>query len=527
MRINTIKKWSLRVGGVIVVLIVLAIITLLFLFNRTVDNIYGGRTQIVDHVQFQADIKPTAITNVSVLSPDGTKMLTDRTVLLSDGEIVSIMQDGGVPDGMFLIDGHGKFLIPGLVDSHMHLHSSPNDLLLYVANGVTQIRSMNGSDADLDLKQEIENGRIGPHYYVSSPSMNSADGFGSVGEGSFPSWIPQPVALWFARKAFNIHITHNPEQAADDARSFIHKGYDGIKLYGFLTMESNHAILDVTDKLNVPSVSHLPDTFPLSELRTTKLQEVAHIEEIVKLLLAEFGSLRNQGGDAFLEFVEGRKEEIIGDLVANDIAVQSTLWFSETLYDQIFDLETKIREINLEYANPGIVEGAPTSGTGWLPGLNKFQTYVGDTSEEIAFRKEFWGAREEAHRVLLKAMVDAGVTILAGTDSNGWLTVPGFALHDELQSLNRAGMTTVQTLHAATAAPAKRIKNNAGIIETGRRADLVLLNANPLLDIKNTTAIDTVILNGRILGRQQLDDMLDAVKSANAASRKLDIDLYK
>ncbi len=527
MRMSTIRKWSLRVGGVIVILLTLAMITFYVLINRTVDKIYGGQTQIANYAQFQVDAKPTAITNVSVLSPDGTEMLADRTVLLSEGEITSITQESDVPDGMLIIDGKGKFLIPGLVDSHMHLHRSPNDLLLYVASGVTQIRSMNGSEADLELKQEIENGRIGPHYYVSSPSMNSVDGFGSFGEDAFPNWIPEPIILWFVRKIYNINITLNPEEAADAARSFIHQGYDGIKLYGFLTMESYRAILDVTDKLNVPSVGHLPDTFPLSELRTTKLREVAHIEEIVKLLLTEFGSFRNQGGDAFLDFVESRKEEIVNDLVTNGIAVQSTIWFSESLYDQIYDLETKIREINLEYANPGIVEGDPSSGTGWLPGLNKFQTYVSDTPEEIALNKAFWSAREEAHHILLKAMIDAGVTILAGTDSNGWLTVPGFALHDELQSLNHAGMTTAQTLHAATAAPAERINNNAGIVEAGRRADLLLLNANPLLDIKNTSTIDTVILNGRIFGRQQLDEMLEAVKTANAASRKFDMSLYQ
>jgi len=527
MRFQTFKKWSLRVGGVIAVLIMLAAAFLFTTITKTVDRIYGGQTQTANHAQFQVEAEPTAITNVSVLSPDGTEMLAGRTVLLKDGAIRSISQNDRVPGGMRVINGEGKFLIPGLTDSHAHLHRSPNDLLLYAATGVTQIRSMNGSKADLKLKREIENGRIGPHYYVSSPSMNSADGFGEVGD-TFPSWIPAPVAIWLAETMFSTNITTDANQAADEARAFIANGRDGIKLYGFLNIESYRAILDVAEELDVPTVGHLPDSMPLSELRTTKLREIAHIEEIVKALRREFNSVENQDGEAFLSFVERRKDEIIADLVANDVAVQSTLWFTESLYDQIFDLETIIKEVRLEYANTGIVEGDPNSGTGWLPGYNKFQTYyAGDTPEEIAQGKERWNAREKAHHILLEAMVESGVTVLAGTDANGWLVVPGFSLHDELQSLNQAGMSPAQALYSATAAPANRIGNNAGIIEAGRRADLVLLNKNPLTDIKNTTSIEAVILNGKVLGRAQLDAMLAAVKAANASSRNFDLSLYQ
>ncbi|WP_017930193.1 amidohydrolase family protein [Robiginitomaculum antarcticum] len=528
MQKNTIMTWGLRAAAVIVGLVALAALALTVYINSVWDPVFGSQTELADHAQFATDMEPIAITHVSVLSPDGKEMLADQTVLLDDGEIISVANDGPVPKGMTVIDGQGKYLIPGLTDSHAHLHRSPNDLLLYVANGVTQIRSMNGSSADLVLREEIKNGRIGPHYYVSSPSMNSDEGWGPVkGALPIPSWMPERLHIWFIETAFNHESTATTEQAVREAREFIERGYDGLKLYGFLTMDSFRAILDVAEEFDIPTAGHLPDAFPLSELRTTKLNEIGHLEEIYKALQREFAGSESEGRDTFLAFVDSRKEEIIGDLLANDIAVHSTLWYTESLNEQIFDLDSKIVEVQLGYANPGIVKGHPSSGTSWLPGFNKFQTYAGNTPEEIARNKEFWDVREKAHYILLKAMVDGGVTILAGTDSNGWLVVPGFSLHDELQSLNLVGMSPAQTLYSATAAPARLINNNAGVIEAGRRADLVLLNEDPLANIENTKSIDTVILNGRVLDRSKLNAMLEAVAEANASSRNFDISLYQ
>ena len=124
-------------------------------------------------------------------------------------------------------------------------------------------------------------------------------------------------------------------------------------------------------------------------------------------------------------------------------------------------------------------------------------------------------------------MVRRGVKIVAGTDSGGNLVVPGFSLHDELASLQRGGMSTSQALASATRVPAELMRSNAGWIAAGRRADLVLLNKNPLVAIENTKTIESVILNGRVFTREQLDAMLAAVVQANDNSRKINIDQYR
>lgn len=532
MKIQTIGKWSLWVLGVFAVLIILLMISFNIMFSRGIDQALGGQTKIADYSQFLVDADATAITGISVLSADGTQMLPNRTVILANKKIVSIAADADVPDGVRMIDGRDKFLIPGLVDSHVHLHRSPNDLLLYVATGVTQIRSMNGSIQDMELKREIDNGRLGPHLYVSSQSMNSRDGFGSTLDGMSPSWMPDSIFFSFFEAASNSQVSKDSKEAAKNARAFIQNGRDGIKLYGFLTMESFRAILDVAEELDVPTAAHIPDAMSLDELRTTKLQEIAHIEELVKALQREHSALTDQDDLSYLDYVESRKEQIASDLFENDVAVHSTLWFIESFDDQIYNLEDKLKQIELEYANPGIVEGnwvaaAGMAPAGWLPGTNRFETWAGHTPEEIAGSKEYWNGYIGAHHVLLRAMIDAGTTVLAGTDTGGWLVVPGFALHDELQTLQLRGMTPAQALRTATSAPAERIRNNAGIIQPGRRADLLLLNENPLEDIANTRSIDTVILDGEVFDRAQLDSILEAVKSANAQSRQVDINEYQ
>ena len=294
-------------------------------------------------------------------------------------------------------------------------------------------------------------------------------------------------------------------------------------------MPSYRAVNEVAAELGLPTTGHFPLTMELSELAITQQKEVAHIEEVIRVLIREFGSINKRGSAEFFAHVEARSDAIIDDLLANEISVNTVLWFMESVTEQYNDLETALKVIPIEYANPGIVEGTQDSDefkVGWLPGYNQFEPEHGASEEERKKSLIFWQAREKAHHILLKAMARRGVTLLAGTDSGGNLVVPGFSMHDELNSLQSAGLSNAQALAAATINPAKLMGSNAGVIDTGKRADLLLLNKNPLINIKHTQEIDTVILNGRVLDRDQLDAMLAAVKQANEKSRKLNIDRY-
>ncbi|NVJ59843.1 MAG: amidohydrolase family protein [Gammaproteobacteria bacterium] len=506
--LKTIAKWFL---GLLTCLVVLATAYLIW-FKNGVNFIYGAHTQVVDHTKFATAVELTAIKDVSVLAPDGETMLENRTLVLDGGKIVSLSEDDEVPAGARVIDGRGKFIIPGLVDSHAHILKSPNDLLLFVANGVTHIRDLGGPEERLTLRDEIEQGRIGPRMFVASPPIDSMKFI----QGSF--W----ELITFHKN------THNVEHAKKVVKEFAEQGYDAIKIY-HLDMPTYRAVNELAVELDIPTTGHFPLSMELSELAVTQQKEVAHLEEIVRVLIREFGSINKKGSEAFYAHVEARCDEIIDDLLANDITVNSVLWFMESIHDQFSNLETTLKQVPIEYANPGILEGTKDSEefkVGWLPTYNQFEA-TSDPDDELYKKNDvFWRAREKAHHILLKAMVRRGVKIIAGTDSGGNLVVPGFSMHDELSSLNAGGMSPAQTLATATLNPAKLMQSNAGVIEAGRRADLLILNNNPLLDINNTRTIDTVILNGRVLDRATLDAMLEAVKQANDKSRKINIDQY-
>lgn len=145
-----------------------------------------------------------------------------------------------------------------------------------------------------------------------------------------------------------------------------------------------------------------------------------------------------------------------------------------------------LKTIELEYENPGVIEGS-VFASGWLPGSNRYESQVRDLStEDREISRQFTDEYVQAIYIMTKALVDNDVILLAGSDSNTAGTIAGFSMHDEFQSLSNAGLSNSQILHSATLAPSKWMGFNSGQIAEGMRADLVILDNNPLLDIKNT-----------------------------------------
>ncbi len=494
----TVKKWT--VLSLVIVLVVSA--ASLLWVDHQLKRFAGVGTAGVDHATFGATAGLTAITDVHVLSTDGNTMLGGQTVLFDGGGILAIGEMIEVPGGAKVISGSGYYLIPGLVDAHVHLKQSPNDLLVYVANGVTGIREMSGNADHLVWRDEIDAGRLGPRMFVASEKLESWGRFA----GHFQRWT---------RNRINVR---RPEHAQAVVRSLKEQGYDAVKLGSILNAEAYREIARATSESGIPLIGHLPESVPLETLWTSGQSELAHIEEIAKALNAEFGYFSNAKGDEYLEFVARRSEDVAAKLVEHDIAVVSSLWLVESIARQKVAPADVVAEIEVRYANPGLVEGTPLS-RGWLPGNNAYEVRPEAGSAERNAHATYWTTFAKAHHILLRAMRDKGVHVMAGTDANTAGVVPGFSLHDELRSLSEAGLSPAQSLRSATVVPAARMKLKAGKLAPGFRADMLLLRANPLENIAHTRSIEGVVVNGRYLDRSRLDAILAAVEEANQESR--------
>jgi hypothetical protein len=253
---------------------------------------------------------------------------------------------------------------------------------------------------------------------------------------------------------------------------------------------------------------------------------LAHIEEITKSTMVDFGGLGYDNTEEYLVYLKENANAIAIRLKEINMVVSSTVWIIESIPRQNFDIENFLTTIELEYQNPGILEGSKLA-KGWLPGNNSYENMdLKNDPEQTEKAKLFWKTYVEAIHIMTEALANNGVTIITGTDTNGAGIVPGFSLHDEFESLHKSGMTNSQILYAATVAPAKWMKSNAGKVEVGYRADLVLLDKNPLENINNTRSINTVIANGKLLDRAFLNLMLQLVKDANNQSRNINIDEF-
>ena len=505
--LSPFKKWLL---GILITVAVLAAATI-FYFRSQIDHILGANTAVVDASQFKAISGALAITDVSVLSADSRIMRPNQTVLIKNEKIEAVGPEVAVPDGYHVIDGQGQYLIPGLVDSHVHIKKSKNDLLLYLANGVTHIAEMTGMQEHFQYREQINEGAIGPNIYISSPKVTSQKG------------LKPTFRSWFEKRHQNFLSS---AEARSAAKKFKSMGYDSIKMSSDLDAKIYFAINDEAKKLGIPVIGHLPVGLGMSDLYGSGQSQLAHITSITQSEKNEFGGVSSKNVEAYLERFRKKSDLIAARLKETNIVVASTIWLHSSLPNQEFDLASFLRSIELEYQNPGWIEGSIIS-KGWLPGNS---TYAEPVTIDPVQRRESeiaWDTHNKTIAILTRALVRNGVTLIAGTDAHGAVgMIPGFSLHNELETLRKVGLTNAQVLHSATVAPALWMGSDAGIIEAGYRADLVILKKNPLTDISNTRSINAVIANGKYLNRTQLDHILEAVKDANNSSRKINIDAY-
>lgn len=282
---------------------------------------------------------------------------------------------------------------------------------------------------------------------------------------------------------------------------------------------------EIAKENNIPVIGHIP-LVNLETFYKSGQKEVAHIEELTVKTIDEFGKPISKNRKEYLTFLKVRSVQIAKKLKENDISVTSTVALCESFVEQRFNLKSKLKEVELKYVNPKIIEGTPLYKLGWLPGKNGYEY---DGKDEPSAKKSsltFWKTYVEAIHIMTKALVDNKVPIMAGTDANVPVSVPGFSLHNELESLSKSGMTNSQAIYSVTVAPGNWMKSKTGKIKIGYHSDLVLLRKNPLEDIKNTTTIEYVFFNKYVINKKQIKTILKAIEDANNENRSMKINEY-
>lgn len=444
---------------------------------------------------FTAFSQNLAIRNVTVVDVNGARPRLN--VLIGGGRILAV--GSPIRPGTRTVDGTGKFLIPALWDMHVHLWETDPMFGLYVANGVLGIRDM-GSDLKRtrQWRTEIAAGRMaGPLIFTPGPLVD--------GPGSEVTKAPVITAA-------------GPEEGRRAVDTVDEALADFVKVMSSLSADAYDAIAQRARVRRIPFAGHLPEDVPASVAVDARQKSMEHLFGIALACSPEETSLRKGRADAIakrdyaaLRQIRERTYKTFSPAIANELfrrMARYSVWQTPTLTLRkrlsLMDLEKLTSAPELRYVPPAIKAA-------WRDPRDDLKKA---TPEQLANFVEDY----EFHRKLIPHMRSAGTPLLAGTDTGDAYVVPGFALHDELVLLVDAGLSPAEALAAATVQPARYfgLEDTQGTVERGKTANLLLLEGNPLDDIRNTRRIAAVVQKGSLLDRKCLDGLLEGRQSACA-----------
>jgi imidazolonepropionase-like amidohydrolase len=420
------------------------------------------------------------IHSVNVIPMNEEKVVANQTVLIRNGRIESIVPASiNYSKDATVIDGSGKYLIPGLAE--MHAHVPPNDnmnamkevLLLFAANGVTTIRGMLGHPKHLELRSLINSGEVlGPRFTTSGPS-------------------------------FNGNSVKSAEQGAEMVRQQKAAGYDFLKIHPGISKENFAAIAQTAKEVNIPLAGHVPFDVGVWRAIDARYATIEHMDGFVESLVPGIENITEQengffGAGVVTRVDTGRIPQLMKALSDNNIWVVPTQALAERWMSPI--------EASVFQNAPEMIYMSPNTRTQWLNSKNNFLNAAGYNADNMNYYLRL-------RRKLIYELQKNGVGLLLGADAPQVYNVPGFSAHHELRYLVDAGLTPFEALQTGTVNVGKFLgRNDIGVIVPGAVADLVLLNQNPLENINHTTSIEGVILNGKWLSKEWISETLKSLE---------------
>lgn len=417
----------------------------------------------------------TVFTNVDVIPMDENRILEDQTVIIQGDRIQKIGPASivKIPAGAKVIEGNGKYLMPGLGEMHGHVPPSEpgpdapayfNDeyikstLFLYLSAGITTVRGMLGYPGQLELKDKVNAGMlIGPNLYLAGPS-------------------------------FNGNSVSSPDQAREMVKAQVVEGWDLLKVHPGLSLEEYDAMAETAHALNIDFGGHVPAEVGIVHALQSKQRTIDHIDGYVSYLNSYEGAEREI---RLQQIVQMTKEEGVW------IVPTQALW--ETIIGAA-DYEKMKQYDELKYIPKAV--------------LANYLNFVNDLDSNPYYDPTNVDEHAELRRKLLEEMNDAGVKILMGTDAPQLFSVPGFSIHRELPHMEAAGMTPYEIIDSGTRMVGAYFsdKDAFGVIAEGNRADLILLKENPLVDVSRIQDHSGVMVQGLWYSREMIDLKLKEIE---------------
>ena len=415
---------------------------------------------------------PVVFENVTVVPVDTERALENHTVVVEGDRIVAVGPNGAVdvPVGAEVVDGAGRWLIPGLAEMHGHVPPptappalTDETLFLYLSNGITTVRGMLGAEGQLDLKRRANAGEVlSPTLYLAGPS-------------------------------FNGNSVSSPEEAAAMVRAQHAEGWDLLKVHPGLSRPEYDAMAETAAALGMRFGGHVPADVGIEHALAMGQETFDHVDGYAEALDGAAGPVDEA---ALAELVEATREA--------GAAIVPTMALWETLYGAL--------PLDTLRAYPELAYVSPAQAAAWASRVERTQS--ADTFDAEAVRTLI-----ENRGRILRALHEGGVRVLMGTDAPQLFSVPGFSLHREFPRMEAAGMTPYEILRSGTALVGEHFANEDtfGLVAPGHRADLVLLDADPLADAAHLSAIAGVMVRGRWVSRAEIDARLDAIRAAYAS----------
>lgn len=413
-----------------------------------------------------------AFEHVNVLPMDAERVLEARTVVVSEGLIASMGPSREVrpPRGAEVVDGTGRYLLPGLAEMHAHLPSEDaapeyvdRILFLFLSNGVTTVRGMLGNPSHLELRRQIEDGtRLGPTIYAAGPAFRNTPGL-------------------------------TPEAARARVREQHAAGFDLLKILEGLSVDVYDAIAEEARQTGIPFGGHIPNEVGLLHALAEGQGSVDHMDNFLDALESDDSPIRNaepevRSRDLGLHADESKIPSLVGATKIAGASVVPTMALWETFNaDRPVEHYSSLDE--LKYMPEGIVNAWVESQAGRRERLNP------ESGSRVI----------EIRRKLLKALQEEGARIVFGTDAPQIFSVPGFSIHREMRIMADAGLTPFEILASGTRNAAEHFGSDKfGVVEVGRRGDLLLLDANPLDDVGNVARRAGVMVRGRWMPESEI-----------------------